>query len=134
MKPEDKERADQYREAYENPVLCDVSCMLSRNKSREWKKSVIRMETALVKFLHDYELIAGIEPFDENGDLRHDTVIRKKDLTDEGYQLFRQGIVDGWSDYLDRSTAPGKYENTGRLERGLRKIRTIEKNEDRDGE
>jgi len=107
----------------ENIVLCNVDLMLMRNKSREWKKSIIRSKTALVKFLYDNGLLVGIEPFDENGDLKTDTIIRKKDLTDEGFQLFQQGIVDGWYGYLDRSTVPNKYEKIGRLARGLQKIR-----------
>jgi len=122
MKQISEKRSEKHRKEHKNTVLIDVALMLTRNKSREWKKSIIRMETTLAKFLYDNNLLVRIKPFDENNDLKTDLTVRKKDLTDEGFQLFQQGFVDGWYDYLDRSTVPNKYENISRLEKGLQKI------------
>ena len=43
-------------------------------------------------------------------------------VTEDGLALFKN-TVDGWYNYLARSTDPNKYENISRLEKGLAKIR-----------
>jgi len=107
----------------ENIVLCNVPMLLSRSKNVNYKESVIRSEHSLASFLYDNGLLVDINPFNEDGELKLDLVIRKRNVTDEGYELFKQGIVGGWYNYLDRSIVPNKYENISRLEKGLKKIR-----------
>jgi len=82
----------------ENIVLTDVALMLSRNKSREWKQNIIRTETSLVKFLYDNNLLVKMHPFDDNGDLKLDTVIRKKTLRTKDFscsnkELWTAGMI-----------------------------------------
>ena len=52
-------------------------------------------------------------PFDEQGDLNIDTVIKESDLTDLGKQLF-DDLADKWFAYTDRTQ---KYDNITMLEK-----------------
>jgi len=107
----------------EDIVLCNIAMLLGRSKNVKYKESVIRSEQSLARFLFDNGLLIGVNPFGENGKLKLDLVIRKKNLTSDGYELFKQGVIGGWFNYLDRSIVPNKYENISHLEKGLKKIR-----------
>ncbi|MCG8711054.1 hypothetical protein JHU04_004403 [Brenneria sp. 4F2] len=103
-------------------TLYSIPTLITRNKSKEYQESVILTATSLFKFFKENQLFVDIEPFDGNGELKLDTVLKKSNVTEEGLELFKN-VVDGWENYLARSTAPNKYENISRLEKGLAKIR-----------
>ncbi|OCL28727.1 hypothetical protein [Gilliamella sp. wkB171] len=103
-------------------TLHNLPMLLTRNKNKWWLDSVMQSSTALFGFLKKHELLIDVEPFDEKGNLKTDTVLKKSNLTPEGQELF-DIAVDGWFDYLARSTVPTKYQNVSRLEKGLAKIR-----------
>lgn len=103
-------------------TLHNLPMLLIRNKNKWWLDSVMQSSTALFGFLKKHELLIDVEPFDEKGNLKTDTVLKKSNLTPEGQELF-DIAVDGWFDYLARSTVPTKYQNVSRLEKGLAKIR-----------
>ena len=58
---------------------------------------------SFIWFFKKHELLIDVEPFDEEGNLKTDTVLKKSNLTPEGQELF-DIAVDGWFDYLARST------------------------------
>jgi len=107
----------------EDTVLYDVAMHLGANKNIKYKQSIMDMSLSLLRFLHEKNLLVDLTPYNKDGSLKADTVVRKKNLTDEGFELFKNGVVEGWFMYLDRSVAPDKHENISRLERGLKKIR-----------
>ncbi|MDX5631114.1 MULTISPECIES: hypothetical protein [unclassified Brenneria] len=102
--------------------LHNVPMLISRNKSKEWEDGVIRSSTSLLKFMIENQLLVNIDPFDENGKLKLDTVLKMSNVTEEGLEFYKK-VVIGWQNYLAKSTAHDKYENISRLEKGLAKIR-----------
>lgn len=102
--------------------LHNVSMLISRNKSKEWEDGIIRSSASLIKFMLENHLLVNIEPFDENGKLKLDTALKMSNVTEEGLEFYKK-VVIGWKNYLAKSTAPNKYENISRLEKGLEKIR-----------
>ncbi|MEE3664878.1 hypothetical protein V2I52_23715 [Brenneria sp. g21c3] len=103
-------------------TLHNVQMLLTRNKSKQWQEEIIKSSTVLLAFLKNNGLLVDVDPFDEQGKLKIDTVIKMSNVTKDGLALFKN-TVDGWYNYLARSTAPNKYENISRLEKGLVKIR-----------
>lgn len=103
-------------------TLRNLPMLLTSNKNKWWQDSVMQSSTALFGFLKKHELLIDVEPFDEEGNLKNDTVLKKSNLTPDGLELYKTA-VDGWYNYLDRSTVADKYQNVSRLEKGLAKIR-----------
>jgi hypothetical protein len=95
----------------------DLAKILSRNKNRTYRESVLRDAMTLMSFLKKNALLL-IDPFDEKGEVKADLVIRQSDLTEEGIKMFAGPIRNWWS-YIDRG---GKPDNIGHLEKGLEAI------------
>lgn len=106
--------------------LHNIPMLLTRNKSKEWKESIIRSSTSLLIFMEKNELLVNIKPFDKDGNLNLDTVLKLSNVTEEGLEFYKK-VVIGWQNYLTKSNAPDKYENISRLEKGLAKIREAKK-------
>ncbi|WP_081297400.1 hypothetical protein [Gilliamella sp. wkB292] len=106
--------------------LYNIPMLLTKNKSKKWQDDVIETATALFGFLKKQKLLIDVEPFDEQGKLKIDTVIKRENVTPEGLALFNTA-VEGWLKYLSRSQAANKYENLSRLENGLAQIRESKK-------
>jgi len=66
----------------ENIILCDVAMLLNRSKSVKYKESIIRSERSLAGFLYKNGLLVDLNPFNEDGELKLDLVIRKRNVTD----------------------------------------------------
>lgn len=107
-------------------TLHNIPMLLTRNKSKQWQEDIIKSSTSLLLFFEENKLLIGISPFNEKRELKTDTVIKISNVTKDGLELFKT-TVDGWYNYLARSTAPNKYENVSRLEKGLAKIREAKK-------
>lgn len=88
-----------------DPILYDLPMLIAKNKTNLWQEHSTKTSTALMRFLKKHDLFIGVEPFDEQGKLKTDTVLKKSNLTPEGQELF-DIAVDGWFDYLARSTVP----------------------------
>lgn len=106
--------------------LHNIPMLLTRNKSKEWEDSVIRSSISLLRFMEENNLLINIKPFDSEGNLNLDTVLKMSNVTDEGLEFYKK-VVIGWQNYLSKSTAENKYENISRLEKGLAKIREAKK-------
>ncbi|MCX8712188.1 hypothetical protein J3U57_06760 [Gilliamella sp. B3464] len=106
--------------------LYNIPMLLTKNKSKKWQDDVIETATALFGFLKKQKLLIDVEPFDEEGKLKIDTVIKRENVTPEGLALFNTA-VEGWLKYLNRSQAANKYENLSRLGNGLAQIRESKK-------
>ncbi|WP_249228562.1 DNA polymerase III [Veillonella sp. oral taxon 158] len=76
------------------------------------------MSIALMTFLKNNNLLVDIDPFNEDGSIKEDLIIRKSNVTNEGFQLFVKP-VNNWWNALDRGTPPEKVTI---LENGLKKF------------
>ncbi|WP_220702168.1 hypothetical protein [Trinickia fusca] len=99
--------------------LHNIPVLLSANKSDVYRDQIIRVSTVLLKFFKEHDLLIDAEPFDSDGNVKEDFVLRMSNVTGDGLELFRK-VVPGWSAYIDKG---GEIENISRLEKGLQKIR-----------
>ncbi len=100
-------------------TLFNFQTFWEANTDEDYREDTIRMSIALMTFLKRNDLLVDIEPFNEDGSIKRDLIIRKSDVTDEGFQLFVKP-VNSWWDALDRGTPPEKITI---LRNGLRRIR-----------
>ena len=104
-------------------VLFDHQLLLNRSNDIDYKEGIIKSTISLMNFLKKNGLLVDIEPFNEDGSIKENIVIRKSNVTDEGFQLFIKP-VNNWWNALDRGTPPEKVTI---LENGLKKIRAAKK-------
>ncbi|QXH77893.1 hypothetical protein [Pseudomonas salmasensis] len=91
--------------------------MLKRSKNLTYRAEVTEMTEVLMRFLKDNELIKS-DPFNEDGSLKSDLVLRRSDLSDMGNSLLDQ-FFPKWSAFIDRG---GDASNTKILSAGLKRI------------
>ncbi|WP_342032186.1 DNA polymerase III [Neisseria sp. Marseille-Q2251] len=104
-------------------VLFDFDAFISGSKDVDYQKAIKKMSLSLMKFLIENDLLVDINPFNQDGSVKKDLIIKKSNLTDEGFQLFVKP-VNNWWNALDRGTPPEKVTI---LENGLKKIRAAKK-------
>ena len=104
-------------------VLFDFDAFLSGSKDIDYQEAIKKMSLSLMKFLIENDLLVDINPFNQDGSVKKDLIIKKSNLTDEGFQLFVKP-VNNWWNALDRGTPPEKVTI---LENGLKKIRAAKK-------
>ena len=104
-------------------VLFDFDAFISGSKDVDYQEAIKKMSLSLMKFLIENDLLVNINPFNQDGSVKKDLIIKKSNLTDEGFQLFVKP-VNNWWNALDRGTPPEKVTI---LENGLKKIRAKKK-------
>ena len=104
-------------------VLFDFDAFISGSKDIDYQEAIKKMSLSLMKFLIENDLLVDINPFNQDGSVKKDLIIKKSNLTDEGFQLFVKP-VNNWWNALDRGTPPEKVTI---LENGLKKIRATKK-------
>lgn len=104
-------------------VLFDFDAFISGSKDVDYQEAIKKMSLSLMKFLIENDLLVDINPFNQDGSVKKDLIIKKSNLTDEGFQLFVKP-VNNWWNALDRGTPPEKVTI---LENGLKKIRAAKK-------
>ena len=104
-------------------VLFDFDAFVSGSKDVDYQEAIKKMSLFLMKFLMENDLLVNINPFNQDGSVKKDLIIKKSNLTDEGFQLFVKP-VNNWWNALDRGTPPEKVTI---LENGLKKIRAAKK-------
>ena len=104
-------------------VLFDFDAFISGSKDVDYQEAIKKMSLSLMKFLIENDLLVDINPFNQDGSVKNDLIIKKSNLTDEGFQLFVKP-VNNWWNALDRGTPPEKVTI---LENGLKKIRAAKK-------
>ena len=104
-------------------VLFDFDAFISGSKDVDYQEAIKKMSLSLMKFLIENDLLVNINPFNQDGSVKKDLIIKKSNLTDEGFQLFVKP-VNNWWNALDRGTHPEKVTI---LENGLKKIRAKKK-------
>ena len=104
-------------------VLFDFDAFISGSKDVDYQEAIKKMSLSLMKFLIENDLLVNINPFNQDGSVKNDLIIKKSNLTDEGFQLFVKP-VNNWWNALDRGTPPEKVTI---LENGLKKIRAKKK-------
>ena len=104
-------------------TLFNFKTFWEANSDEDYREDIIRMSIALMTFLKNNNLLVDIDPFNEDGSIKEDLIIRKSNVTDEGFQLFVKP-VNNWWNALDRGTPPEKVTI---LENGLKKNSCYEK-------
>ena len=104
-------------------VLFDFDAFISGSKDIDYQEAIKKMSLSLMKFLIENDLLVDINPFNQDGSVKKDLIIKKSNLTDEGFQLFVKP-VNNWWNALDRGTSPEKVTI---LENVLKKIRAEKK-------
>ena len=104
-------------------VLFDFDAFISGSKDIDYQEAIKKMSLSLMKFLIENDLLVDINPFNQDKSVKKDLIIKKSNLTDEGFQLFVKP-VNNWWNALDRGTPPEKVTI---LENGLKKIRAAKK-------
>lgn len=104
-------------------VLFDFDAFISGSKDVDYQEAIKKMSLSLMKFLIENDLLVNINPFNQDGSVKKDLIIKKSNLTEEGFQLFVKP-VNNWWNALDRGTPPEKVTI---LENGLKKIRAAKK-------
>ena len=104
-------------------VLFDYQLLLNRSKDTAYRESIMKSTISLMSFLKKNNLLIDVDPFNQDGSIKEDIVIRKSNVTDEGFQLFVKP-VNNWWNALDRGTPPEKVTI---LENGLKKIHATKK-------
>ena len=104
-------------------VLFDFDAFISGSKDIDYQEAIKKMSLTLMKFLIENDLLVDINPFNQDKSVKKDLIIKKSNLTDEGFQLFVKP-VNNWWNALDRGTPPEKVTI---LENGLKKIRVTKK-------
>ena len=104
-------------------VLFDFDAFISGSKDIDYQEAIKKMSLSLMKFLIENDLLVDINPFNQDRSVKNDLIIKKSNLTDEGFQLFVKP-VNNWWNALDRGTSPEKVTI---LENGLKKIRAAKK-------
>ena len=104
-------------------VLFDFDAFISGSKDVDYQEAIKKMSLSLMKFLIENDLLVDINPFKQDGSVKKDLIIKKSNLTEEGFQLFVKP-VNNWWNALDRGTSPEKVTI---LENGLKKIRAAKK-------
>ena len=104
-------------------VLFDFDAFISGSKDIDYQEAIKKMSLSLMNFLIENDLLVDINPFNQDRSVKKDLIIKKSNLTDEGFQLFVKP-VNNWWNALDRGTSPEKVTI---LENGLKKIRAAKK-------
>ena len=104
-------------------VLFDFDAFISGSKDVDYQEAIKKMSLSLMKFLIENDLLVNIKPLNQDGSVKKDLIIKKSNLTEEGFQLFVKP-VNNWWNALDRGTPPEKVTI---LENGLKKIRAKKK-------
>ena len=104
-------------------TLFNFQTFWEANSDEDYREGIIKSTISLMNFLKKNDLLIGIDPFNEDGSIKENIVIRKSNVTDEGFQLFVKP-VNNWWNALDRGTPPEKVTI---LENGLKKIRATKK-------
>ena len=104
-------------------VLFDFDAFISGSKDVDYQEAIKKMSLSFMKFLMENDLLVNINPFNQDGSVKKDLIIKKSNVTDEGFQLFVKP-VNNWWNALDRGTPPEKVTI---LENGLKKIRAKKK-------
>lgn len=76
-------------------VLFDFDAFISGSKDIEYQEAIKKMSLSLMKFLIENDLLVDINPFNQDGSVKKDLIIKKSNLTDEGFQLFVKP-VNNW--------------------------------------
>jgi hypothetical protein len=90
----------------------------SASKSKSYRALIKRVFATLVGFLQSNDLVTKPLLLD-NEEIDEKFVIRRSDLTDEGYEFYRR-VEQRWFNAIDSGVAP---MNTTILERALKELR-----------
>lgn len=99
----------------------NYSTLRKRSKSKSYQQQIEKLTTVLMTFLKEHQLL-HVEPFNEDGSLKEDLIIRQSSLSEIGNELFKV-YFPKWSNYIDRG---GNIENTAILEKGLKTLQSKE--------
>lgn len=98
-------------------VLLNVKLLAEAYIRQIDKDNTLIVCSNLLQFSYEKGLLLR-SPFDEQGKLKIETIIKESDLTEMGKQIF-DDLVDKWLTYTDRTQ---KYNNIAMLEKYFNKL------------
>ena len=98
-------------------VLLNVKLLAEAYIRQIDKDNTLIVCSNLLQFSYEKGLLLK-SPFDEQGKLKIETIIKESDLTEMGKQIF-DDLVDKWLTYTDRTQ---KYNNIAMLEKYFNKL------------
>lgn len=103
-------------------VLLNVSSLINAYPMKDDKIAMFTICFHLLHFSYEKGLLQE-NPFDEQGDLKIDTVIRESDLTEMGKQIF-DDLADKWFVYTDKEDRKiDRKNNVKMLEKYFNKLK-----------
>ena len=63
-------------------VLFDFDAFISGSKDIDYQEAIKKMSLSLMKFLIENDLLVDINPFNQDGSVKKDLIIKKSNLTD----------------------------------------------------
>lgn len=100
-------------------LIYDHNMLLTRNRAKDWKQQINDRGAVVLRFYKEHGLLVNCEPFDDEGNIKSDLIIRESNLTEDGDKLWFTG-VENWRKYMDRG---GDINNISRLMNALKRIR-----------
>jgi hypothetical protein len=98
-------------------VLLDVKRMIDSYSTKDDKEAMRIICNSLVRFSYDKGLLLK-SPFNEQGELNSETIIRERGLTEKGKSIF-DDLAEKWFAYTDRTD---KIDNVSMLEKWYSKM------------
>ena len=98
-------------------VLLDVKRMIDSYPMKDDKEAMRTICNSLVHFSYDKGLLLK-SPFNEQGELNSETIIRESDLTEKGKSIF-DDLAEKWFAYTDRTD---KIDNVAMLDKWYGKM------------
>ena len=95
-------------------VLFDHQLLFNRSNDIDYKEGIMKSTISLMNFLKKNDILICIDPFNEDGSIKENIVIRKSNVTDEGFQLFVKP-VNNWWNALDRGDSSRESYYFGEL-------------------
>lgn len=102
----------------EDTEIIGTDIFWSASKSKSYRAGIKQTFETLVGFLQSNDLVTRTL-LPEGAEIDGTFVIRRSDLTDEGYELY-QRVEQRWFNAIDKGVAP---TDTAILEKALKKLR-----------
>jgi len=103
----------------EDIELLDAGSFLQASKRKSYRAHVREMFSALARFLQGHQLVTR-ELLSVGDEITDSFVIRRSDLTEEGFEFYKRFVEKKWMAAIDRGMTPS---DTRILERGLQAFR-----------
>jgi hypothetical protein len=103
----------------EDIELLDAGFFFQSSKRKSYRAQIREMFSVIASFLQENHLVTR-EILPAGAEISESFVLRRSDLTDEGFEFYKNILEKRWMAAIDRGMSPSNKEI---LERGLRALR-----------